>query len=170
MKGNVLSEKQREALRQANLRRVYVRGVHKRSQEFKEGVRRRMTGSGNPSYNPDREHVAARYKIARWCVDTMRQILRDLNQPRTSKRERSSTLLGYTKEEFRKHIESQFLPGMTWLNHGKGGWEVDHVTPVAWYVKNGITDPAVICALSNLRPLWAIDNMRKGAKLVTAQA
>jgi len=59
-------------------------------------------------------------------------------------------------------IENKFLPGMFWSNHGK--WHIDHIKPVSVFVKEGITDPKIICALDNLQPLWAKDNLRKGVK------
>lgn len=36
--------------------------------------------------------------------------------------------------------------------------------PVSAFLQEGITDPKVINALSNLRPLWAKDNFAKGGK------
>ena len=59
-------------------------------------------------------------------------------------------------------IENKFLPGMFWSNHGK--WHIDHIKPVSAFVKERITDPKIICALDNLQPLWAKDNLRKGVK------
>jgi hypothetical protein len=71
--------------------------------------------------------------------------------------------MGFTREEFKVHIETQFEPWMTWANHGK--WHVDHIVPVAHYISQGVTDPLVINALSNLRPLSAAENLRKSWKV-----
>lgn len=70
--------------------------------------------------------------------------------------------LGYSREEFKARIESQFLPGMSWENHGE--WHIDHIRPVAMFVREGITDTCLIHSLDNLQPLWARDNQRKGAR------
>jgi hypothetical protein len=72
--------------------------------------------------------------------------------------------LDYKPEDLKKHLESQFEPGMSWENYGVHGWHVDHIIPIDYYLKNGITDPAIINALDNLRPLWASENLSKGAK------
>lgn len=77
----------------------------------------------------------------------------------------SSSVLGYSVEEFKNHIERQFLPGMTWGNHGE--WHVDHIVPIAILIAEGTKDPAVINRLSNLRPLWAKDNLVKGARMTS---
>ena len=37
-------------------------------------------------------------------------------------------------EQIQYHIESQFLEGMFWENHGE--WHIDHHKPVDWFIKN----------------------------------
>ena len=79
-----------------------------------------------------------------------------------SKSKRTMKLLGCTVEELWKHLESKFQPGMTKENYGK--WHVDHIRPCASF---DLTDPKqqFICFhYTNLQPLWAKDNIRKGAK------
>lgn len=75
------------------------------------------------------------------------------------------TLAGYDVNDLMAHLESQFLPGMTWENYGE--WEIDHIVP---RVAHNFETPADIdfhrCwALSNLQPLWAADNRRKNDRL-----
>lgn len=62
-----------------------------------------------------------------------------------------------TLQELMDHIESKFLEGMTWENHGK--WHVDHIKPISAF--EDPEDPAAWCR-ANLQPLWAKDNIRKG--------
>tara|TARA_R110000737_G_scaffold1672_1_gene5042 strand:+ start:58 stop:702 length:645 start_codon:yes stop_codon:yes gene_type:complete len=72
-------------------------------------------------------------------------------------------LLGCSAEYCWNHLEQQFKPGMTRDNYGL--WHVDHIIPCASF---DISDPEQqkICFhYTNLQPLWAIDNMKKGAKL-----
>jgi hypothetical protein len=71
-------------------------------------------------------------------------------------------LLGCSIEECWQHLESKFQPGMTKENHGL--WHVDHIRPCASF---DLTDPEQqkICFhYTNLEPMWAIDNLKKGAK------
>lgn len=78
----------------------------------------------------------------------------------------SVKLLGCSIYEARGHIEAQFLPGMTWDNHGE--WHIDHIRPIAGF---DLTDPEQVraCAhYTNLQPLWAIDNLRKGGRVEAA--
>lgn len=73
-------------------------------------------------------------------------------------------LLGYTCDELRAHLERQFLPGMTWGNMGK--WHIDHIVPLSSFSFSSSVDHGfhLAWALSNLRPLWAKENVSKNAK------
>lgn len=75
---------------------------------------------------------------------------------------RSSTfdLLGFTPAQLKTHIEKQFLPGMSWANRSE--WHVDHIIPISTATCEA--DVIALNQLSNLRPLWAIDNNRKGCR------
>ena len=70
--------------------------------------------------------------------------------------------LGYSSQDLRKRIESQFKTGMTWDNHGE--WHIDHIKPISLFISQGETRPVIINALRNLQPLWAKDNIAKGSK------
>ena len=69
----------------------------------------------------------------------------------TSKQGHTVDLLGYSALELKEHIEKQFTDGMTWKNYGE--WQIDHIIGVINFDKN--TDVSIVCALENLRPLWA---------------
>lgn len=75
-------------------------------------------------------------------------------------------LVGYTTEELKGHLERQFAPGMSWENYGK--WHVDHIIPRASFnfeaANDNDPDFKACWALTNLRPLWASENISKGAK------
>lgn len=76
-------------------------------------------------------------------------------------------LLGYTADDLKRHLEKQFLPGMTWENYGRYGWHIDHIIPLSAfnYETPEHVDFRRAWALENLRPLWAFDNLSKHAKL-----
>lgn len=73
-------------------------------------------------------------------------------------------VLGYTKEELKAKIELQFEEGMSWDNYGE--WHIDHIKPVSAFNFEKTTDKEFkeCFALENLQPMWAGDNLRKGAK------
>lgn len=74
-------------------------------------------------------------------------------------------LVGYTKYELRDHLERQFKKGMTWQNMGREGWHIDHIVPVSSFNirEPGDAEFRACWALTNLRPEWQTDNLRKSA-------
>ena len=74
-------------------------------------------------------------------------------------------LLGIDIKGLWKHLKSKFKPGMTKHNHGKV-WHIDHIIPCASF---DLTDPkqqAKCFHYTNLQPLWAHENLSKGAKIL----
>lgn len=71
--------------------------------------------------------------------------------------------LPYSLSDLRRHLEERFAPGMTWENYGK--WHVDHVRPCASFDMSDAGDFEECWALENLQPLWASENLKKGAKI-----
>lgn len=75
-------------------------------------------------------------------------------------------VLKYTPEELISHLESNFIDGMTWGNYGE--WHVDHIKPISSFNIKEIGDDAFMnCwGLDNLQPMWGIENIKKGNKVI----
>lgn len=71
--------------------------------------------------------------------------------------------LGCTIAELRQHLESKWLPGMSWENYGKNGWHVDHIRPLAAFDLTVREQAVVAVHYTNLQPLWATDNHKKSS-------
>ena len=74
----------------------------------------------------------------------------------------SKILLGCSFEEFKNYIESKFQDSMNWENIGK--WHLDHIKPLSLFDLNDIEQQKQAFHYTNQQPLWAIDNLKKGAK------
>lgn len=76
------------------------------------------------------------------------------------------TLVGYTVDDLKAHIERRFKPGMTWANYGPY-WHIDHKIPqnAFNFEKPADIDFTRCWALKNLQPMWAPDNIRKRDRL-----
>ena len=81
----------------------------------------------------------------------------------------SVELLGCTIEEFRGYIESLFSPGMTWSNWSSNGWHLDHIIPVSFFNFSSAEDQRRCFHYTNIRPLWAKDNLSKRNKIEEIQ-
>ena len=98
--------------------------------------------------------------------DRLRGRIREaLKAQRADKNNTTYELTGCDRIELREHFESLFTDGMSWDNHSLLGWHIDHIRPCSGF---DLTDPEQqkICFhYSNLQPLWAKDNLKKGAKV-----
>lgn len=79
------------------------------------------------------------------------------------KKARSAELLGCSIDQFLGHLEINFQEGMTWENYGPV-WHVDHVRPCASFDLTCPQQQRECFNWKNLQPLFAEDNLRKGAK------
>lgn len=75
--------------------------------------------------------------------------------------------LGCSFDELRSYLESKFTDGMTWENHSKHGWHIDHIKPCASFDLTKEDQIKICFHYSNLQPLWAKDNLSKGDKIIS---
>jgi hypothetical protein len=165
-------------------------GLNKRTSNATEAVRLRNNGSSNAEVaialgisrervrqlleregyhgkpdlfrqQTDPEQLAIKNKLRTNFVQRLRVAL---DRQGASKSSRTFDLVGCSLDFVMSHLEAQFLPGMGWDNWAVDGWHVDHIRPCASF---DLTDPhqqRMCFHYSNLQPLWAEDNLRKGSK------
>ena len=84
------------------------------------------------------------------------------------KTKKTLELLGCSQTFLKHYIQKQFTKGMSWKNYGK--WHIDHIIPIDYFVKKcnfSLTKTQKKCFnYNNLQPMWAIDNLQKGSKLI----
>lgn len=81
------------------------------------------------------------------------------------KHKKTLKLLGCTLDQLKEHLEKRFTEGMTWENHGE--WHIDHIRPLCTFDLTVPEELEKAAHFSNLQPLWAIDNLRKGPRLTS---
>lgn len=115
-------------------------------------------------YNNNKEKIksTANYKLNDSISSGLRQ---SLNKNKAG--HHWETIVGYTIDQLKKHLEKQFKNGMTWENYGRYGWHIDHIIPVS---AHNFQTPEDIdfkkCwSLKNLQPMWAKENIKKSNKL-----
>jgi hypothetical protein len=76
------------------------------------------------------------------------------------------TLVGYTVNQLKSHIENQFTSDMSWDNYGSY-WEIDHKIPKSLFKYQSTNEEEFkkCWSLDNLRPLNKSINRRKYNKL-----
>jgi hypothetical protein len=76
-----------------------------------------------------------------------------LKKSKTNKNSNIINLLGCSLEELLLHLEQQFLPEMSWNNHGEI-WEIDHTKPCASFDLTDIEQQKECFHYTNLQPLF----------------
>ena len=71
-------------------------------------------------------------------------------------------LCGCSLDELKAHLEKQFVENMSWEN--RSSWHIDHIRPCASFDLTEIEQQKQCFHFTNLQPLWAADNFKKGAK------
>ncbi len=74
--------------------------------------------------------------------------------------------LGCSIPEFKQHIESLFLLGMIWDNHGQGigFWELDHIIGCNNFDLSKEEDRLKCFNYKNFQPMWWTDHKKKSTK------
>lgn len=110
-----------------------------------------------------------RWKKARYAADSNFRLL-ELCRSRIwsalkgkVKAQKTSELIGCSIEHLRLWLTFYFQPGMLWENYGD--WHVDHIKPCASFDMSDPAQQRECFHYTNLQPLWAADNIRKGAKV-----
>lgn len=114
------------------------------------------------NHSVEKAIAQARYRDNNPHIVAWRNLLYStLKRLNTTKQSKTIDILGYSALQLKEHIEKQFLPGMSWENHGE--WHIDHIHPVSRFSENSLVSE--VCALDNLQPLWGIDNLSKSNKI-----
>jgi hypothetical protein len=108
-------------------------------------------------YEKKRRKIDPNFKLKKYIRSRIWSVLK-------GKEKSNSTikLLGCSIEECWQHLESKFQPGMTRENQGL--WHIDHIIPCASFDLRCPVQQLACFHYTNLQPLWAIDNLKKGAK------
>jgi hypothetical protein len=86
----------------------------------------------------------------------------------TLKPDHSEALLGCSFEEFMNYIAAKFKPGMSMENYGRK-WHIDHIMPCSAFDMRDEEQARRCFHFTNMRPMWAKANMRKGSKITEPQ-
>lgn len=133
---------------------------YKRTYEKKN---RHKTRPYSTRYARERSHKDPQYRLRRYLRTRITAALRGV-----SKFETTMSLLGCSLEEFWLYLESKFEEGMTRDNYGSV-WHVDHIIPCAVFDLTKPEHQKRCFHFSNLQPLFAADNIKKGHKIITNQ-
>ncbi len=165
MTSEIFIEKQKESKNKRLLRQKRYREKNRKSLNEKERIRFRkeITPEKKREYK-SREYIKLKNCPYRKYVHYLRTRLNDIsNKTRRGKLFSVSGTLLFSKEEFLNHIENLFSEGMSWENHGRNTWHIDHIRPLASFDLSNVEDLKEAFSLKNLQPLFSKMNSSKGS-------
>ena len=112
----------------------------------------------NTNYSNNRKKIDPIFKISANIRTRIYSYLRNKSIKKTNK---TYDLIGCSPEFLKEHIEKKFTQGMSWELLGKF-IHIDHIIPLS-SAKNE-SEFVKLCHYTNLQPLWATDNLKKGKK------
>ena len=110
----------------------------------------------------ERYHSDPQYKLSVNLRSRLGQFIRKNN---TKKSISALELLGADVDFVKKYLQNKFLKGMTWDNWSRDGWHIDHIIPLSSFDLTKIEEQRKAFHYTNLQPLWAVDNLKKGDKI-----
>ena len=119
-------------------------------------IYQRIKYKTNPSFN-----------IRMRLSNRIREVLKSSYTTKTNK---TIGYLGISLSEFKNHLEKQFYVNkktgemMSWSNMGK--WHIDHIIPCYSYDLTKVEAQKKCFHYTNLRPMWAEENLKKGSKFI----
>lgn len=139
----------------AKAREFEKNNPEKRKLSYQKHKRKRF------DYAKNKYHNDPLFKLSEMIRSYSKRITKAVKEKKNLK---TLEYLGCSLERFKLHIESQFQEEMTWENHGINGWHIDHIIPVKFFIENS-KNPWEANHYTNLRPLWAIDNIIKSDRM-----
>ena len=117
-------------------------------------------------YHSD-ENIREREKLRR----SIHGILKAIKSGNDYTGDEAIRYLGTTIEGFIEYMESKFKKGMSWSNWGaytidqtQRTWHIDHIKPLSKFDLTNKEEQLKAANYTNLQPLWAEENLSKGAK------
>lgn len=161
--------KQRKKLEVQRNKASYIKRRKKYWEENKEILKIK-----NKKYRLENKNLIREYKRKRHKFDInnnpeykiKRNLRRRLNLAikcqKGNKQKSMENYLGCTIKQFKVYLESKFDSKMNFSNYGK--WHIDHIKPCSSFNLVNLEEQKKCFHYTNLQPLWAKDNLSKGAK------
>jgi hypothetical protein len=106
--------------------------------------------------------------LAKAQCNMRRRFRAALKRNNQTKSDKMGTMIACTWPFFYKWIASQFTKEMNWENYGTV-WHIDHITPLSFFDVCNQAHMKQAWHYTNLSPLEAEANIRKGANIITHQ-
>ena len=160
-----IRDKTGRLLTNSQVRAIELKGDKKKeyNQRYSSTEKGKKTKS---KYMSNYRRTNLKYRLALQMRSRINQFL-DIKK--ITKKNKTFEYVGCTPSELKSHLEKQFYNNpetnetMTWMNWALDGWHIDHKVPLD-QAKNE-EDAKRLCHYTNLQPMWAKENLKKGSKI-----
>ena len=135
----------------------YLKNIEKKIKYAKEY--RGNNKEKRNKYETNRKKIDPIYKIKHLVRN---RIYKFLILKKITKKNPTFEIVGCTPQELKIHLEQKFIEDMSWDNQGK--WHIDHKIPLS--SANTEEELYKLCHFTNLQTMWAVDNIKKGSKIL----
>ena len=153
----------KEQIKEQN--KEYYENHKEQRKEYKKEYREGHKEQANEQQK-NRCAVDIQYKLACLLRGRLRGALKNNYKCGSAVRDLGCSIL-----ELKIKLEQMFYPNpktgemMSWENQGSG-WHIDHIIPLSSFDLTDRDQLLKACHYTNLQPLWAEENLSKGAKLI----
>jgi hypothetical protein len=133
---------------------------YKNNREWALQYRKQYAAANKDKRNKNQKRRIKSDPLYKFRLSVSVAIAKSISRSGFKKNTRTAQILGCSFEEFKAHIESQFLEGMSWENRSE--WHLDHIMPVS--MAKTYDEVVRLNHYKNFRPLWAKDNLSKSDK------
>lgn len=134
-----------------------VKPEHKKSTPEEVRIKRKKRSLKASLRCRDRYNTDIKFRLTRVIRSRLKSAVKNNNKSGSAIKS-----LGCSISEFKEYMESKFKPGMSWNNWALDGWHIDHIVPLSSFDLSQPEELAKACHYTNLQPLWASENIRKG--------
>lgn len=156
-------EKKRN-FRQSNLEKYKeeTRKYYEKTKEIQKDRKRIWIETNREKYNSYWIHRKKTDVLFGLITNMRARVCGYLKARNINKSNNTFNIVGCSPTELKEHLEKQFVDGMSWGNRKE--WHIDHIIPLS----SAKTEEELLKLFhyTNLQPLWATDNIKKGNKLL----
>lgn len=143
----------------------------KMASTYRENNRLKLAKASREYYSKNKKFVLIKNrerKRKRLASDPIYRMVENLrNRLRKAiyghqKADTTMNLVGCSRDHLINHIESKFQDDMSWENYGK--WHLDHIIACSKFNLSEQEEQKKCFHYTNIQPLWAKDNLKKGNK------
>jgi hypothetical protein len=144
------------------LKEIKNKSYHKNKEKHKERLKKYRSDNKTlrTEYQKKLLKTSIVYKVSSTCRSRIYTFLKVKN---ITKRNKTFEIVGCSPQFLKEYLEQKFTEGMSWDLMGKH-IHIDHIIPLSSV--NTEEEVYKLCHYTNLQPLWAEDNLKKGDKIL----